>query len=301
MGEIYTQTLKYFYIAIIRFLPLLKTLEVSVLEKNDKAEVSDLIEMYSDIEVQIDKLGLSFREPNKRHLGEPVEVKNWLDEGVIENLSRLSIRLLISWKEELKNLQEKKYLTDGNKERISYLEDRIWPLEALSKDPNYVIGKYADKGPLEFPGENKVKKSSPEVIVEDGKGIIFSKDLTSKISADLGGLCNEFNFNYQNKKPNAGLLLLRRILPLAIVRKFQALNRELEIKKPDGDFLDTKGLLGQVEKLLSNKRIYKEIEGYKLLIDSSQHSYSLNVDDSDVEGAAIKIRVLLDDLFYNHK
>jgi len=88
---------------------------------------------------------------------------------------------------------------------------------------------------------------------------------------------------------------------LAIVRKFQALNRELEIKKPDGDFLDTKGLLGQVEKLLSNKRIYKEIEGYKLLIDSSQHSYSLNVDDSDVEGAAIKIRVLLDDLFYNHK
>ncbi len=297
MGELFTATLKYFWLAIDRFMPQLMELEKSTSDKNEKEEILDLIEAYNDIQKQIDKYGLNYDDPNRSYDGEPHEVENWIGEEMLENLGRLSSRLLVSWKEEFEKLKGKKYMTDLNRERMYRLKNLIGPLEALSKEKSYMVGKYADKGPLIFPGEGKKEKIMQDNKIEDGNGIIFSRALLSKIPADVAILCDEFNFSYRNRKPNAGILLLRRILPLAIVRKFQAINKEFKIKDKNNDFLDTKALLGKVEGLLSQKRIYKELDGYKLLIDSSQHSYSLNVDISDAEGAAIKMRIFLDDLF----
>lgn len=91
--------------------------------------------------------------------------------------------------------------------------------------------------------------------------------------------------------------MLRKILPFSIVRKFQIENKENEIKDSKGDYLETKSLLGNVEKLLSNKRIFKEISNSKILLDSSQHSYTLTVDYTDVQGVALNLRVFLDDIF----
>lgn len=130
-----------------------------------------------------------------------------------------------------------------------------------------------------------------------GNKIIFPAELIEKLPKDLKILADDFNFNFENGRPVSGMLILRRILPLAIVRKFQKLNRENEIKISNGDYFDTKALLGKVENLLSNKRIYSELMSYKILIDSSQHSYTLNVQMSDTEGVAIKLRVFLDDIF----
>ena len=125
---------------------------------------------------------------------------------------------------------------------------------------------------------------------------IFPKELLSKLPSDIQEICKEFNFNFENEKRWAALLLLRRLLPLSIVRKFQAIGKESEIKA-DGDYLDTKNLLGKVEKYLKEKRAYKDILISKILIDSSQHSYTFSPELSDVEGVAVKIRLLLDDLF----
>jgi len=127
--------------------------------------------------------------------------------------------------------------------------------------------------------------------------VIFPSELIEKLPKDLKILADDFNFNFANGRPITGMLVLRRILPLSIVRKFQMLNREAEIKGDGGDYLETKALLGKIESLLSNKRIYNELTGYKILIDSSQHSYTLNVQMPDTEGAAVKVRVFLDDIF----
>lgn len=136
---------------------------------------------------------------------------------------------------------------------------------------------------------------------ESKKNIIFPKELIEKLPRDLKILADDFNFNFKNERPVTGMLILRRMLPLSIVRKFQALDRENEIKNKDGDYLDTKALLGKIESLLSNKRIYKDLINYKILIDSSQHSYTINIQPNDTEGAAIKLRVFLDDIFeYDH-
>ena len=138
-----------------------------------------------------------------------------------------------------------------------------------------------------------------EVVSADNfkEKVIFPSELIKKLPKDLKILADDFNFNFTNGRPVTGMLVLRRILPLSIVRKFQILNRKAEIKGDDGDYLETRALLGKIESLLSSKRIYGELIGYKILIDSSQHSYTLNVQMSDTEGTAIKVRVFLDDIF----
>lgn len=165
---------------------------------------------------------------------------------------------------------------------------RVGPsTDAILNDLDYIIGKL----------ENiKNNESLVEEKERGNKKNIFAEELIMKLPTDIQNLCYEFNFNYINDKNYSCILLLRRILPLSIVRKFQALNKENEIKS-DGEYLDTKGLMGKIEKELSNKRIYNEIMNYKSLIDASQHSYTLNITPTDVEGTAIKVRIFLEDIF----
>jgi hypothetical protein len=158
--------------------------------------------------------------------------------------------------------------------------------------------KYKDKGILEFPGEKEIEESSIE---EEKTSVPTFKEvspieLIKKLPKDIRILCNEFNFNYKNKKENSCILILRRILPLSIVRKFQKIDEENEIKK-DGDYLNTKKLMGKVEKILKTKRVYQDVMNYKLILDSSQHSYTLNVTMTDTQGAGLAVRVFLEDLF----
>ena len=129
-----------------------------------------------------------------------------------------------------------------------------------------------------------------------GGAIIFPKDLLEKLPIDIKEVCEEFNYNFINGKRWSALLLLRRLLPLSIVRKFQKMNKENEIKV-NGDYLDTKNLLGKVEKYLKENKVYRDILNYKILTDSSQHSYTFSPELTDVEGAALKIRLLFGDLF----
>ncbi len=293
--ELYINTLKYFRLAIAEFTPTLKGLYSNTKDPLLKEELNDLLEIYDDIATKIDRYNLNYDDPNRFYDGEPDDIDFPIEKAMIEDLSCLSLRLLNSWKEKLTKLNNKKYLTEKNKEEKNKLEKLIWPLEAIAKSSSSVIGRCSKKGPLVFPGENTFAKEN----IEDNNLdiIMFPVSLLSKLPKDLSLLCNEFNFCYKNQKNNAGILLLRKILPFSIVRKFQIENKENEIKDSKGDYLETKSLLGNVEKLLSNKRIFKEISNSKILLDSSQHSYTLTVDYTDVQGVALNLRVFLDDIF----
>ncbi len=143
---------------------------------------------------------------------------------------------------------------------------------------------------------NLFGEDNTEVLTPSKKGVIFPDSLINSLPKDIGEICKEFNFSYSHNKPFSSMLLLRRLLPLSIVRKFQTLGKEQDIKQ-NGDYFDTKALLGKVESHLKEKRIYTEINSYKLLLDSSQHSYTFTPVITDVEGGALKLRVLLEDLF----
>jgi hypothetical protein len=127
--------------------------------------------------------------------------------------------------------------------------------------------------------------------------IIFPDELIAKLPQDIKLLADDFNFNFSNQRPKTCMLTLRRILPLSIVRKYQKDNKENEIKNASGEYLETKALLGKAQSLLSQGRIYTDLASYKTLTDGAQHSYTLNIQTSDVRGAAIALRVFLDDIF----
>lgn len=222
MSELYTPTLKYFYLAISEFLPYLKELQSKTEDKNIKEKLKDYIEDYNDILFKIDKYNLNYEEPNKFFDGEPIEIEIDIPDKMIENLSRLSHRMLISWKEKIEKLKNKDYLTDKNKEELSKLEHLVWPLEALLKEESYVLGKYAHMGPLEFPGENPKEEDSPinslglfldeikHCYVLGDQGLLESKkldNLEASIRTDLGqiieGLNNEV-IKLKYKKINGG-------------------------------------------------------------------------------------------------
>lgn len=131
-----------------------------------------------------------------------------------------------------------------------------------------------------------------------GKGeIIFPEELITKLPQDVKLLADDFNFNFSNGRPKTCMLVLRRILPLSIVRKYQKEGKETEIKDANGEFLEAKALLGKAQSFLSQGRIYTDLASYKSLTDGSQHSYSLNVQMPDARGTAIALRVFLDDIF----
>lgn len=298
MAELYTSTLKYFRLAIGEFLPRLKELYGATSDLESKEKLENMIEAYEDIASKIDKYHLNLEDPNRFYDGEIDEIEINITQPMIEELVKLSIRLLNEWKNQLNALKRKSYLTDKNKEKIYKLEHLIWPLEALTKEESYVLGKYAKMGPLEFPGEgNEAGVELKTVFTDIVPTIIFPEILIAKVPNDIAILCREFNFNFEHHNSHSCMLLLRRVLPLAIVRKFQKINREADVKKVDGEYHGTEILLGKVEAILKDRRVYREVKNYKSLLDGSQHSFSLNLDFTDTQGAGIAIRLLLDDMY----
>ena len=165
------------------------------------------------------------------------------------------------------------------------MSDRLFRIEILQPRFDELYLEY-----LEIFEEEESQTIINEVIFPDS--LIKTKDFPK----DIAQVCEEFNFSFSSNKPLASMLLLRRLLPLAIVRKFQILNKEDDIKQ-NGDYLDTKALLGKIEVYLKEKRAYTEIINYKLLVDSSQHSYTFVPTITDVSGASIKLRLFLEDIF----
>lgn len=128
--------------------------------------------------------------------------------------------------------------------------------------------------------------------------IIFPQVLISRLPSDVKSLADDFNFNFSHERSCTCMLILRRMLPLAIVRKFQRDDNEDEVRNPQKDsYLQTKKLLEKAKSLVKEQRVYKELANYKSLLDASQHSYTLNAEISDAQGTGIALRTFLEELF----
>ncbi len=206
-----------------------------------------------------------------------------------------SAERLHSWQDELAKLRGKGYITDDTRRRIRELDSLTGLLELHFTRSEYLFFKHAAEGAVVFPHERAPGVAVPPVEPPPANAV-FPPELIAKLPGSIQELCEEFNFNYEHRKPNACMLLLRRILPLSIVRRFQQLNREADIRD-HGELLETKALLGKAQPLLSTSRIYTDVMNAKLLIDGAQHVFTMRVSTTDVNGAAIAVRVFLEDLY----
>lgn len=127
--------------------------------------------------------------------------------------------------------------------------------------------------------------------------IIFPEELTSELPEEVQLLISEFHFCFKGGKPAAAVLLLRRILPLSIVRKFQRADKEEEIIDEDGEYNQTEKLLNKSQEFLDDNRPYNDMKSAKDLTDNTQHSYSFSPTMDDVYSAATQLRVFLGVLF----
>ncbi len=297
--ELRKLTIKSIKLAIEKYIPYLKNLRRNHLFENDiLEEIDDFLDMYNEISDEIDKHNLHMDDLNKNYDDEPRTIKINIEEKHIKHLTSLVLRLLSDLKKEKKKIEKKEYLSKTNKEKLIKIDKNIEILEYQFKSKSTLFHKNKDIWPIKFPVEDYNRNKDKEKDNKQDGAIIFPLELIKKISPDIQILCEEFNFNYMHKKNYSCILLLRRILPLSIVRFFQSNNKENVIKQ-NWEFLDTKWLLWKIENKLTERRVYKEIINYKLIIDSSQHSYKLKISREDVQWASIVIRTFLDNIFHD--
>jgi len=127
---------------------------------------------------------------------------------------------------------------------------------------------------------------------------IFPEEILPQLPNEVRMLIKDFNFNYSYNQATACMLLLRKILPLSIVKKFELDGIEQKIKK-NGEYVGTKSLIEQANSLIPTvtPRTYRSLSASKILLDASQHSYTFNPHNSDVKETATTLRLFLEELF----
>ena len=142
-------------------------------------------------------------------------------------------------------------------------------------------------------------KNSQELQYRTGTDFL-SSEVIKKLPQDVQVTCKEINSNYQNSNPISCFLLLRRVVPMSIIRKFQHIEEEQKIINNDGDFLDTKDLINKVETekiIYGSHRAIRDLKKHKKLLDSAQHIFATKFTMEDVESVKNDIRVFLEALF----
>jgi len=129
-----------------------------------------------------------------------------------------------------------------------------------------------------------------------GKIVIVPKTVLELLDADIVKHCDELNDNLRAENWISSMLLMRKILPLAIIRKFQKDKRKSEVVDSSGEYLSTEKLLTRVQDLIQ-PRIYNELKQFKFLYDGIQHFFNFIPQDTDISPATIRLRVFLEDLF----
>lgn len=136
----------------------------------------------------------------------------------------------------------------------------------------------------------KLKKTAKDGVV------IIPTEVLKKLDKDIAKHCIELNDNLQAENWIASMLLMRKILPLAIIRKFQKDKNESSVKDSSGEYLACEKLLEKVQTLVQ-PRIYKELKEIKFLYDGVQHFFVFTPHKTDISPASIRLRVFLEELF----
>lgn len=191
------------------------------------------------------------------------------------------------WLEEPQNFNQLwSYL--NKKKKVLIKKDKGFVLnrkvyENLQKSYSLLSGKSIPKKKLKRIDKNSIVTIPIEVIK------LLPKDLVSH--------CEELNENLIAENWISSMLLMRKILPLSIIRKFQKDNKENEVKDSDGEYFASKKLLEETKNLVQ-PRTRRELKDVKFLFDSVQHIFTFHPRKPDISPCSMRLRVFLEELFY---
>lgn len=205
-----------------------------------------------------------------------------------QTVDKEDIRPLFSlaWLEEPKNLNGLWSYLHGTKKVL------------VRKDKGFVLNrevyKRLQKSYLTSLPTPKVRKELKRV----GKGNIVKipAQISKKFPKDLVRHCNELNDNLDAENWISSMLLMRKILPLSIIRKFQKDNKEANLKDSNNEYFGSKKLLEKAKNLVQ-PRTFKELGEIRFLFDSIQHNFKFLPRKTDISPASIRLRVFLEELF----
>ncbi|KPJ54787.1 hypothetical protein AMJ47_03520 [Parcubacteria bacterium DG_72] len=168
----------------------------------------------------------------------------------------------------------------------------------VKQDRGFVLNREKYKELRGSYSQLTTKSSTKKRLKKSGKGNIVTipSAVLKLLPKDVVQHCNELNENLEAENWISSMLLMRKILPLAIIRKFQIDKKESNIKDSNNEYLSTEKLLKKSQNLVE-PRIYKEIKEIKLLYDGVQHLFTFSPRQTDISPAIIRLRVFLEGLF----
>lgn len=156
------------------------------------------------------------------------------------------------------------------------------------------IYKKLDQLYSESISKTKIRKKLEKIA--QGRIIIIPPETLKKLPKDLTQHCNELNGNLEAENWISSMLLMRKILPLSIIRKFQKDNRETELKDSNNEYFGSKKLLEKAKEFIQ-PRTYKELKDIKFLFNGVQHIFTFRPRKTDISPASTRLRVFLEALF----
>lgn len=203
-------------------------------------------------------------------------------------------------KEDIKSLFTTAWITEPS--NFNQLWDYLVKKKKIlvKQDKGFVLNREKYKELKNFYSQLSTKSNTKKKLKKlDGGNIITIPSTVLKLlPKDVIQHCNELNDNIDAENWISSMLLMRKILPLAIIRKFQIDKKESSIKDSDNEYFGTEKLLKKSQNLVE-PRIYKEIKEIKLLYDGVQHLFTFSPRKPDVSPAITRLRLFLEGLFKN--
>ncbi len=126
---------------------------------------------------------------------------------------------------------------------------------------------------------------------------IILLNLTEKIPNDIQELYKELDKCFQGNLKYACMYLIKEILALSIIRKFQKENIEAELHNPsNNEYYNIAILLNKSQKFIEPD-LYNELLAIKSINNSVQNDFTSTISDTEINYIIPKLRSLIINLF----
>lgn len=140
--------------------------------------------------------------------------------------------------------------------------------------------------------------SDNTVIQNDGT--LLDKDIFIGHTTYLDKLCCQANHCYENNCYDACATMLRRILEILLIKSYENLKIEDEIKDADGNYFMLERICNNAKtnRTLGLSRVKNDLNSIRDLGNFAAHKILYNTTKQDIDNKRDKLRALLEELLY---